>query len=218
MFITIILLRGAEIQSRFPDIVRNISGIHPETCLDPVNNFENFTEEFHKYYDQQLAVGETGLDFLAIQDHAQRDRTAAIFRQVLGFAVEIQKSVVIHCRNAEKQTLQILEEFPDLPGVLLHCFGGPEKFIQRGLQNGWYFTIPTSIAFKKIHQDLARMVPLGRILLETDSPFLAPSPENAINEPSNVVELVRQIAEVKNCSEEEVAEATFTNTHQFFNF
>ena len=85
----------------------------------------------------------------------------AIFRQVLGFAVEIQKSVVIHCRNAEKQTLQILEEFPDLPGVLLHCFGGPEKFIQRGLQNGWYFTIPTSIAFKKIHQDLARMVPLG---------------------------------------------------------
>ena len=91
MFITIILLEGRKSNPVFPILFAILAGIHPETCLDPVNNFENFTEEFHKYYDQQLAVGETGLDFLAIQDHAQRDRTAAIFRQVLGFAVEIQE-------------------------------------------------------------------------------------------------------------------------------
>jgi TatD DNase family protein len=208
--------RSLELMNQYPEMVRFTLGVHPEFAFvheDVISRFKTF---FLENIARYCGIGEIGLDFLAIKDHSQRAQGELIFRELLAFAQTVQKPVVIHCRNAEKQTLEILGEYPSLSGVILHCFGGPEKFIKMGLDRGYYFTIPTSITFKKLHQELARLVPLDRMLLETDAPFLSPFPENPINEPKNVDLVAKAIAEIKNIPIEDVASMTTKNALSFF--
>jgi TatD DNase family protein len=206
------------LQKEFPANIKNAIGIHPELSPNLLNYVETFKSQFRDHIQDFVGVGEIGLDFLAVKDHAQRIESEKVFRSLLDFATEIQKPVIIHCRNAEKQAIKILKEYPHLSGVLLHCFGGPEKFVSEALDMGWYFTIPTSIFFKKIHQDLAARVPIDRILLESDSPFLAPSPDISMNEPQYVVRVAQEIAKIKEISFEEVASITTQNVKHFFKF
>jgi len=210
--------RVLELQKKYSKNIKTIIGIHPEFSFDPPNRIERFKSQFLSHKEEFIGLGELGLDYLAIKDHAQREQMEKTFREMLQFATDVQLPIVIHCRNAEKQALKILDEFPHLKGVCLHCFGGPEKFIDHGLQNGWYFTIPTSIAFKKIHRDLAQRVPIDRIMLESDAPFLSPFPDVKVNEPCNVVEVAKTLTQIKGLPLEEIARITTKNVHQFFNF
>lgn len=206
------------LQEKYPEIIRNIIGIHPEFSLTNSVDYDAFITSFEHNRTKFDAIGEIGLDFLAIKDSALRLQTEAIFRKMLDFAIVMQKPVVIHCRFAEKQAIRILKEYKDLSGVLLHCFSGAPKFIQEAIDQQWYFTIPTAIAFKKIFQDLAKTVPLDRILLESDAPFLAPSPELEFNEPKYVRGVAEEIARIKGYTIQEVAAITTSNTHRFFKF
>ena len=206
-----------ELREKSP-IFYNAIGIHPEFSLDPKNDPDDFIAKISKYKKEFIAIGEIGLDFLVIKDHRERNISEAIFRKMLNFAVEIQKPIVIHCRNAEKQTLKILEEsqYSDIKGVVLHCFGGAPKFIQQALNHdNWYFTIPTSVIFKNLHQKLAESVPVERMMLESDAPFLSPFPEK-MNLPSNVLLSAEKIAKMKDMSLDEVLVHTNSNVKVFY--
>lgn len=201
---------------KFPSVVHYTIGIHPEYCLDPSNSIQEFKKFFEINSQRFVGIGEIGLDFLVHKDSANRLQTEVIFRDLLHFAQEKQQPIVIHCRYAEKQALRILRDFHDLPGVLLHCFGGAPKFIEEGLNRGYFFTIPTSIIYKKLHQDLAARIPLERLLLETDAPFLPPSPEIQTNEPRYVIKVAEEISRIKNLPLADIAKATTQNAMAFF--
>jgi TatD DNase family protein len=201
---------------RYPSTIHYTVGIHPEYCLDPDNSLHEFQKFFEDNSQRFVGIGEIGLDYLVHKDPAQRIQTEVIFRELIRFAQEQQQPIVIHCRYAEKQALRILGEFHDLPGVILHCFGGAPKFIDEGLLRGYFFTIPTSITYKKLHQELAARIPIERVLLETDAPFLPPSPEISLNEPKYVIKVAEEIGRIKGVPIEDIANSTTQNAKTFF--
>ncbi|UYP48736.1 D-aminoacyl-tRNA deacylase [Candidatus Lokiarchaeum ossiferum] len=204
---------------QFP-IIKNIIGIHPEEAVQPDVDVKLFKDHFRKHSEEFLALGEIGLDYLQVRDSSLRKFQEQIFRDQLDFAIEMQKPVVIHCRWAEKHAVNILEEekYSDLPGVLLHCFIGAEKYIARSLEHdNWYFTIPTSVYYKKINQEIAKRLPIEKIMLETDAPFLQPKPEFEVNEPQYLKFSIEKISTLKNISKDDIAEITTHNCKSFFN-
>lgn len=207
-----------QLQEQFPHVYQGI-GLHPEESVAPQGDVEQFIREFRKVHTKFVALGEIGLDFWQVKDSSLRLLQEQSFRRQLDLACEIQKPVVIHCRNAEKQAIQILEEsqYDQIPRVLLHCFGGVQKHLEQALTHeNWYFTIPTSVVYKKIHRILAMKVPLGKILLETDAPFLKPFKELEINEPQYVIEVGKEVAKLKEIDITEVAKITSATTRFFY--
>ncbi len=98
----------------------------------------------------------------------------------------------------------------------MHCYSGPPYLIKRALKNGWYFSVPTSVVNRKYHQVLAENVPLERMFLETDAPFLSPIKKEKLNEPKNIALSAAHIANMKNTTLENVAETTTENAIEFY--
>jgi TatD DNase family protein len=201
--------------------IKNIIGIHPESSIVPAEEFEVFKKKFIENQDDFVALGEIGLDFLQIRDKSLRKVQERIFRKQLKLAIELQKPVVIHCRWAEKHAVNILEEsqYSDLAGVLLHCFVGADKYINRALEHeNWMFTVPTSVYYKKLNQTIASKIPLEKMMLETDAPFLKPKADLKQNEPQYLIYSVEKLSEMKEIAESEIASITTANCRNFFNF
>ncbi|MHA1673482.1 MAG: TatD family hydrolase [Promethearchaeota archaeon] len=206
------------LHEKYPNVFNGI-GIHPEEAVVENPKLEIFTARFRKNRDHFIGIGEIGLDYYQVKDHHLRKKQEEVFRAQLTLAVELQKPVIIHCRDAEKPVIAILEEaeYSSIPGVLLHCFGGSQKYLERALtHDNWMFTIPTSVVYKKLHRILAMRVPIDRIMLETDSPFLKPYPELSRNEPQYVIAVAREIASLKDLSLRDVAMQTTANVKAFF--
>ncbi len=206
------------LHKKFPSVFNGI-GIHPEEAIAADPKLETFITLFRKHRDHFVGIGEIGLDYWQVKDPLLRKKQEEIFRAQLTLAVELQKPVIIHCRDAEKPAIAILEEaaYSSIPGVLLHCFGGSQKYLDRALTHeNWMFTIPTSVVYKKLHRILAMRVPITRIMLETDSPFLKPYPELSRNEPQYVVAVAREVASLKDIPLEDVAMQTTANVKAFF--
>lgn len=199
--------------------VFHVIGMHPEESIKAENNWDIFESKLKENVDRFVGIGEIGLDYWETKEDALRKKQEVFFRKQLELAVELDKPVVIHCRNAEKPAIKILQEakYSDIPGVLLHCFGGSQKFLEMALaRDNWVFTVPTSVVHKKIHRLLALKVPLDKILLETDAPFLKPYQNLPRNEPQYVVYGAQEIAYLKEISLEEVARQTTANAMRFF--
>jgi TatD DNase family protein len=165
-----------------------------------------------------VAVGEIGLDFY--RDYEPADVQRDVFRAQLNIAAECGKPVVIHCREAFEETLQILTDWSaKLAGVHLHCFGGNLEHLRKALDLGFYIGFDGPITYKKAEnvRELARGTPLDRILLETDSPYMAPHPHRGkANEPAHLPLIAAQIAEVKGVRLEDVACQTSANAQALF--
>jgi TatD DNase family protein len=165
-----------------------------------------------------VAVGETGLDFH--YDSSPRDVQEAIFRAHIRLARHLQKPLCIHTRDAEDLTLRVLqEERASEVGGVIHCFSGTCAFGLQMLDYGFYLSIPGIVTFKKAGEivETVRRAPLDRLLVETDSPFLAPIPyRGKRNEPAYVVETLKKIAEIKELSVAEVERATNENALRLF--
>lgn len=165
-----------------------------------------------------VAVGETGFDFHYMSSPAEdQDR---VFRLHVRLARELRKPLVIHTRNAEPETLQLLrEEHAQEAGGVIHCFSGTHDFAMRVLEFGFYLSIPGIVTFRKPGELIETVTdtPLDRLLVETDSPFLAPMPHRGKrNEPAFVIETLRKIAEIKGISFEQAREATTANAVRLF--
>ena len=164
------------------------------------------------------AVGEIGLDFY--WDDCPKELQYQAFQQQLDLARELAKPVVIHCRNAEEEALALLEarSFADYP-LLWHCFGGAPALARRIVRNGWHLSIPGPVSYpaNAALREAVAVIPDDRLLLETDSPYLSPVPwRGKRNEPAFTVFTVRQMAEARGVSPEELWQLCGDNARRFF--
>ena len=165
-----------------------------------------------------VAIGEIGLDFH--YDHSPRDVQREAFRKQVRLAREAALPVIIHTREADEETAAILEEEGAAEsGGVIHCFTGGHELARRALALGFSISFSGILAFPRaeIIQEVARTVPLDRLLVETDSPFLAPPPHRGKrNEPAFVVEVARRVAALRGASIEEVGAASVANFRRVF--
>jgi TatD DNase family protein len=166
-----------------------------------------------------IAWGEIGLDYF--HDHSPRDVQEQVFRNQLALARQARLPIIIHCRDAWPDTLRILDEVwrPTGFGGILHCFTSTLEDAQRGLDMGFLISFAGNSTYPKAAnlRDVAKALPLENIVIETDSPFLAPQGfRGKRNEPALVAEVAKAIASVRNLHAEEVASATAANFRRFF--
>ena len=165
-----------------------------------------------------LAVGEIGLDYH--YDHSPRDTQKQVFAKLIALARELKKPIVIHTRSAPADTLALLESegARDVGGVI-HCFSEDRSFAERALDLGFDISFSGIVTFKSSAaiQDVAKWAPLDRILVETDSPYLAPVPlRGKPCEPAYVVHTAKKVAELRGIALEALAEATTLNAARRF--
>lgn len=166
-----------------------------------------------------IAWGEIGLDYH--YDHSPRDIQSQVFRHQIGQACAARKPIVIHCREAWADCLKILDQDWRSSGLggIFHCFAGTLAEAQFGMDMGFLVSFAGNVTYPKAQnlRDVAREIPLDRLLIETDSPFLAPVPHRGRrNEPANVAEVARTIGNVRNLPAGEVAAATAENFRRLF--
>jgi TatD DNase family protein len=193
-------------------------GIHPHEArqVTPQHLEELATLAKHP---KVIAWGEIGLDYF--YDHSPREIQHKVFREQMALAHEAKLPIIIHCRDAWPDCLQLIEEVwrPTGIGGILHCFTGTLEEARRGLDAGFMISFAGNSTYPKTQniRDVARDIPLDRMLIETDSPFLAPLPyRGKRNEPAYVAEVARTLASVRNLSPEELAAATSASFRRFF--
>ena len=190
------------------------SGIHPHDTKDAP---KNYIEKIYNLMsnDKMVAIGEIGLDYFRnISDsNIQKKR----LREQLKIALEIDKPVIIHNREADEDMISILTEFPEVSGVA-HCFSSNLDMANQFLELGYYISFSGNLTFKNSHlPSVAKELPLDRLLVETDSPFLSPVPfRGKPNEPARVRYVAEKLAEIRNISLEEIANITSENASKVF--
>lgn len=166
--------------------------------------------------DKIVGIGEVGIDLKWSKDI---DRQRVIFEKFVNIAMELDKPLIIHSRNAEVEVLEILKS-KGAKKVIMHCFSGRLKLVDEVVKQGWYLSIPANVLFSEHFQKVLERVDIGNLLCETDSPYLSPfkgedskkgkeqsgSSKGKENEPKNVVESYKMIAKIKNLSLGEVVE------------
>lgn len=192
-------------------------GVHPHDSKDYNDPMLIEQLKSHAAHPKVVALGETGLDYY----YNNSDEKAQIdcFTMHLHAGTELSLPIIIHTRNADTDTLSCLDQYPNAKGVF-HCFSGSSEFAKQGLDRGLYISFSGIITFKNASElrEVVKFVPLDRILVETDSPFLAPIPHRGQrNEPAFTHFVAKMVAELKNLSLEEVAEATTNNFFNLFN-
>ena len=165
-----------------------------------------------------VAIGEVGLDFH--YDHSPRDVQREVFRRQIRLARDVGLPLIIHTREADEESAMILEqESAKETGGVIHCFTGGEELARRALALGFYISFSGIVAFPRAEtiQAVARTVPEDRLLIETDSPFLAPPPHRGKrNEPAFVVEVARKVAGLRGTTAEAVGAAAKRNFDRLF--
>jgi TatD DNase family protein len=164
-----------------------------------------------------VAIGEIGLDFH--YDHSPREVQRETFRRQVRLAREVGLPVIIHTREADEETAAILEEerAGEVGGVI-HCFTGTAELARRALNLGFFISFSGIVTFPRstVIQEVARTVPIEKVLIETDAPFLAPPPHRGKrNEPAFVVEVARKVAALRNLSIESLGSAVVANFARF---
>jgi TatD DNase family protein len=188
-------------------------GIHPHEAADgDLGDLGGLRDALA--HPKVVAVGETGLDYY--RDYAPRDAQRRVFGAQLELAAELGKPVVIHTRAADDDTLAALAGFSGT--VVLHCFSSP-PLLEPALANGWYVSFAGNVTYKNAHdvRSAAFAVPTERLLVETDTPYLAPEPRRGRpNEPANVVYTVAAVARARNADADEIAARIDENAARCF--
>lgn len=165
------------------------------------------------------AIGEIGLDYY--YEHSPRETQKYWFRKQLQLAKDLKMPVIIHDRDANQDVFDILREEESFKtGVLLHCYSGSAELARQYVKLGAYISIAGPVTFKNSRKliEVVKTVPLDRLMIETDSPYLTPEPyRGKRNESSHVKYVAEKIAEIKEISYDEVAKATTENAKKFFN-
>ena len=159
-----------------------------------------------------IALGEIGLDFK--EDEKEHERQRDIFRKIVMLGKELKKPLIIHSRKAETECIEILEEMK-AENVIMHCFSGKWKLVERIVANGWFVTVPTSVINSDHFQRIASEIPLKNLFCETDAPYLHPDKQWP-NEPSLVVRAYQKIAEIKGIPLEDVQNVLMRNYERVF--
>ena len=208
--------RARTLAARHPGMLWHTAGVHPHDAADfePARDTDAIgTELAHG----AVAVGECGLDYH--YDHAPRDRQRAAFAAQLELAARASRPVVVHTRDAEEDTRAMVVD-AGTAGVrgVLHCYTGSATLAEAALGVGWYVSFSGIVTFRKWTDDaLLRLVPDDRLLVESDSPYLAPQPHRGRrNEPAWVAETIARLADARAATAEHVAACTSANARRLF--
>lgn len=207
------LKRGIALKKDYPWIY-NVASTTPH---DVSKEGEQHFEFFKNHTEQLVAIGETGLDYY--YEHSDKETQQKFLRRYFQLAKKVNLPVVIHCRDAFADFFKIQDEEFDGPGVL-HCFTGNMEDAHQVIERGWFLSLSGIVTFKKSVelQEVAKMVPLHQLLIETDTPYLAPMPyRGKPNEPAYLVETAKFIADLREMSFEELTDQTAQNASLLFN-
>ena len=201
----------------YDPIIYGTFGIHPhETGHDSINKKKIIDSA--KKNKKIIGIGETGLDFY--YNHSNYSDQISSFKNHIEASIETDLPLIVHSRNAEKDTYQILESYKknDLK-ILMHCFTGTKDFADKLLNLNAFFSASGIITFKNSInlQNTFKQIPNNKILIETDSPFLSPTPmRGKKNEPSYLIYTLKKLAELKNVSDNEIIDITTNNFKKIF--
>ena len=193
-------------------------GIHPHETENNVVSKDTIIKNITNC-QKIIGVGETGLDFF--YNHSGKERQVESFKAHIEASIELKKPLIIHSRNAEEETFDILNSYkPEDLKILMHCFTGSLEFSKKLLSLDAFFSASGVITFKNSTdlQNTFKTIPLNKLLVETDSPFLAPAPlRGKKNEPSFIKYTVKKLSLIKEKSLEEMIVITSNNFNRLFN-
>ena len=203
---------------QFDSIIYGTYGIHPhETDIDKVSKKEIIENVASN--KKIIAIGESGLDFY--YNHSSRDQQISSFKYHIEASIELNVPIIVHSRNAEKETFDILSIYKsEKPKILMHCFTGSSEFAYKLLTLDSYFSASGIITFKN-SEDLRntfKNIPNNKLLIETDSPYLSPVPfRGEKNEPSFIKYTLEKLAEIKGNEADNIKKITNNNFNTLFN-
>ena len=200
------------------EIIYGTVGIHPHETNTNLITSKNIVENFNEN-PKIIGIGETGLDFY--YNNSDKDKQIKSFNEHIEASIETKAPLIIHSRNAEKDTFEILENYKNENlKILMHCFTGSRIFAEKLLSLNAFFSASGIITFKNSIelQETFKFLPLNKILIETDSPFLTPVPNRGKkNEPSFIDFTAKKLSEIKKITKSELVKITTDNFNRLFN-
>jgi len=209
--------KAVELASRFDNLYAAV-GIHPHYAKSITAQSIAALKQIAQH-EKVVAIGETGLDFhYNFSAHTDQQR---LFVEHLNVARELNLPVIIHCREAFDETIDVLNRYgASLRKIVFHCFSGSPPQAKIVLNNGWYISFTGVVTFKNasIAKEAAELVPLDRLMIETDCPYISPEPmrKQKINEPALLIHTANFIAELKKMDFDSFASAINSTTKSFF--
>ena len=195
------------------NMIYSTAGYHPHESKDANENYLEKLEQLLNH-EKVVAVGEIGLDFF--YNHSDKKTQVKIFNEQIELANHLNMPCVIHNRNSDKELLESLKQQKIKKGVI-HCFASNIKFAKELLNLNLFLSFTGLLTFNKELENVVKEIPLKKIMIETDSPYLTPKPHRGKrNEPFMVKYVAQKIAEIKKISIEEVANVTTKNAVEFF--
>jgi TatD DNase family protein len=211
--------RAVAVAEKYENVFASV-GVHPHDAKLYNDAAEKHLVELAKSSKKVIAWGEIGLDFY--YDHSPRDVQIDVFRRQIGIAHKLGLPIIVHSRDANDETVQILTEecgHDEFRGGIMHCFGGAAEMATELIRLGFLISFAGNITFKKADnlREAAKVVPLDKLLVETDCPFLAPVPiRGKRNEPAFVVHTAKFLADFYEVEFETLARQTTENFLNFF--
>jgi len=203
---------------KMDDIIYGTYGIHPHEAKNDKVTTKLIINEINEN-TKIIGIGETGLDFY--YNHSDKADQITSLEEHIKASIELDIPLIIHSRDAEDETLEIFNKYKNYDlKILMHCFTGSRKFAEKLLNLNAYFSASGIITFKNSIdlQETFKFIPLEKVLIETDSPFLAPVPNRGKkNEPSFVKYTAEKLADIKEISKSDLIKATTTNFNKLFN-
>jgi TatD DNase family protein len=208
-----------ELAKSYPHLYASV-GVHPDYEDTPEPSVDWLVSQ--AAHPKVVAIGETGLDYYRMNDRSyeemewQRDR----FRVHIRAAIESDKPLIIHTRNASEDTISLLkEDGADRVGGVMHCFTESKEVAKAAMELGFYISFSGIVTFKNALEikETCKFVPLDRLLIETDAPFLSPIPfRGKTNQPAWVSHVAEYVAKLKGVTTAEIGQITSSNFHQLF--
>jgi len=208
-------IKSVELASKY-DEVYAVVGCHPHEADNPgVDTLKSIEDLARK--EKVVAIGEIGLDYF--KNYSKAENQKPLFTSLLELSLKLDLPVVIHSRQAQADTLKILKDIKPKKAVV-HCFSGDQDFLQKVLELGFSVSFTCNITYPKASglRDLIKNLPLERLMLETDAPFLSPEGlRGRRNEPGSVKLLAQEVAKIKGMDFTQISAITTKNAKEFFN-
>ena len=202
---------------KMDDMIYGTIGIHPHESSTNIITSKQIIDGLSEN-PKIIGVGETGLDFY--YNNSKKNKQIASFEEHIEASIQANIPLIVHSRNAEKETFEILKNYKNKNlKILMHCFTGSKEFSEKLMKLNSFFSASGIITFKNSLdlQDTFKSVPMNNILIETDSPFLAPVPKRGKkNEPSFIGFIAEKLAQIKNISKENLVKKTTDNFNKLF--
>lgn len=201
------------------DFIYAVIGFHPENVFDIDDKILYDTLNLYKH-PKVVGIGEIGLDYHWTKDPNKREIQKEYFIKQIKFANEVGMPISIHSREAFADTLEILKQYPPLHSGVMHCYSGSVENIQDIINLNLYIGLDGPVTFTnaKTPKEVAAEVPLEKLVVETDCPYLSPHPlRGTVNEPANICLVIDAIAELKQMSKKHLLEVVYDNSCRLFN-